>query len=532
MDEQPPPIQPEPKPPIQVRILSVATLAASVGCLIYALWPSLYASWIYLLAGAGNEIGVVLWWVALALFGGFSCRMLMRRKTNAPIVALFFWTLALGSLVRILPHGEVDLFFGSIIMNEPMSPVDRFLASFSTNLAAIGQFLGGLCVFGIVARFLVFSESVRSWYGGSQTPDKGFASTCGMKGSPGLWRRFWLGAKLGLMGLAVYVFLGLLFQLVWFEISDVLNPDPYGWEFSGRSIFEWPLALLPFVTACGIVAWALGERLIVEQAGVRLFLFEPKYSLFFAPWSRIRIIDRVKHRKRAESLVVHYRSWLLIPFAFEVDAKRFVEGGKAVEAVVEQAKERGVRIRPWYSPDWMPIAAWAVIFIGAGLIESQQQYSAYLMRLCNAEEFPIKTFAEIAAPLQLGGLYLASILFFGVGLGLLSAYHRGGARPFMMALWIFVSRMIPTPFLHWLVWIAMYAILLARYNPAVPLVDPSFPAGDTLVWGMTMINLGPLVAGLGYLAGVLLGRRKLAPEPAVVAASSPETSARLKPRHA
>jgi hypothetical protein len=118
---------------------------------------------------------------------------------------------------------------------------------------------------------------------------------------------------------------------------------------------------------------------------------------------------------------------------------------------------------------------------------------------------PTHRIDQLAAPHTLTAMYLASPITLGAGLGALSAHHRGGPRPVLMAMWVSASTLVHDPWLHWPFCFALYAILMAVSAPFAPAPDPVLPFIEDAA--MTLVRLGPLFAGLGYVLGVIFGRR-------------------------
>ena len=174
------------------------------------------------------------------------------------------------------------------------------------------------------------------------------------------------------------------------------------------------------------------------------------------------------------------------------------------------AEQRGVPIRPWLSPVRTLALGWATIALGLLCIVGQQLTSAALMRGTEHPAFPANM-DRIAGVFPLTAFHVASLLFVGMGFGLLSAHHRGDSRPALLVLLMIASQSFPDPIIHWLVWIATYAILTARLEPLIQI--PAVPNLPLWQWELAidLLLVGALFIALGYYVGVVAGRRRIHP---------------------
>lgn len=178
---------------------------------------------------------------------------------------------------------------------------------------------------------------------------------------------------------------------------------------------------------------------------------------------------------------------------------------------MRHAEERAVPIRSWRSSDAVVWAAYASILIAFALVIALQVWESRLYQWYLRDDFDLRDFGEVAGYVPLSALNGALLLFVGLGVGLLSAYHRGGPRPVLAALFVLAVFDLTGPVLHWLVWIAVYAILLAIRQPLVPLGPVGFPLASEVDLAITLMALRPAFVGIGYVLGVLLGRRRARP---------------------
>ncbi len=473
----------------------------TVGCLTIGLWQTLSTIWPYWFTGQFSDVGVNLIWLIWGGFGVVALVMIRRRSPRSPAFTLLFEVLVLGELSRWRPDAPFD-FLSTLFNKEKPTWLEQILGTFDLTFQRVSFFLIALVLAMVLGRAWLFSTQLRGFFGASMMSEEG-ASRPRTSGSR-------LAYIVGISALIYFVgpFIkaavaevvsGLLDQVGFDWYESVIDPRQY--------LFEVPPT--NFLIVCGFLVWVFTERLQADANGVRLFLFRPKYSMFFAPWRKMRFFDVVTHDKCLPSIVVHYRSRFKIPFKLGVNARRYESGVAVTDAILENPASKVIRRRGWRSPDWTPLIGWIFITLGALMILAQEFYSEYLMRRFVESQDPAADLASVTAPIPLSLLYIASALFFGIGLGLFSAYQRGVARPALMALWVAASRFIYDPLLHWLVCIAIYAILMAIPAPLTPPPTPTFPSYATLDLAFTLVQWGPIFAGLGYILGVVFGRRPI-----------------------
>ncbi len=434
------------------------------------------------------------WLLAFAV-GVVALLFVWKRSNPAPAWLLLFWTLALGftpSLER--PPDFFDLLLSG---NTPDTALELvlFLAAMPARMALL--FVALITPWLIVAK-VTLSAGFRGWFGSECEALAGYLPRAHRaKG----WNRVW-PVLLALVLFSLWRFIGKFFVLGYlYELRSTL-----GILSKVEVVVVEVLTLCPFAFCAGLILWLWYERLTIDRGGVRLWVFRPRYSLFFAPWDRIRSIALVEHDRGARSAVIRYRSRFLMPFSLGVHAKRYVNGEAAIDELIEMAKQCGVPIRRWLSPCRIVALGWSMIALGPLLLIGQQLASVWLMRGFDDPEFPTHV-DRLAGLFPLTALHAASILFVGLGFGMLSAHHRGGSRPVLLTLLMIATLSFPDPIIHWLVWIAIYAILAARIGPITPLPAAPNPAVWQWELAFNVLLFGPAFAALGYYVGVTLGRR-------------------------
>ncbi len=349
------------------------------------------------------------------------------------------------------------------------------------------------------------------------------------------WIASWLFISLGLFAVWVPGLLGTSAEtaqsfrtdaLLWMppilrETVDILFWKPFLFL---TKIFS--MALFPVGVSVGWLFTLMALRVNVESEGIVVRLAGFGICLARALWEKVWRIDVVRHKGIPPSLVLHYWTRWRIPFSLNLSAQRYLTGEKLTEAVENEAKRRKIRMIYRYSPDGIPRLAYLFLALAIGLNLSQFILSSELWMRFIYDVIPSTRLNEIYAGIPLASLFVGSTLCFGIYLGLLSAFYRGGFRPVLAGLWVVASRWVPDPHTHWLVWNAIYAIHKAILWIVVP--SPEIPVVP--MWEIhlahTLVALGPAFAGLGYVLGVVSGCWR---KPALVSAVQHASSQKPAP---
>lgn len=276
-----------------------------------------------------------------------------------------------------------------------------------------------------------------------------------------------------------------------------------------------------FVSVAWLLMWT-ASRARVNSEGLALKLVGLPFSLARVSWERIRRIDIVNHKRVPPALVIHYWTRWRMPFSLSLPSQRYLGGDELIREIEKEATERKVRQIHRYSHDRVPWIAYGFLVSAIGIVLLQHFWVCELwMRYIN-DEIPISRLDKVFAGLPLAGLFAASVLFFGLYLGLLSSFYYGGFRPALVGAWVLASPIIPNPIPHWYVWFAMYAIHRAQLWIVMPAPEIGIPSWWEMNFAISIISLGPAIAGLGYVLGVLFGcGRKLAPAHALQPTTTP-----------
>ncbi len=500
--------------PRPVKIIASLAALTAIAFGLIAAWGVIRFTWPDWQADKFPELQFEWLTFALALFGAYVARSLWLGKPRGPAFALAFFVFAIGYAVETwpLPRPDTNNLLFTSLEREPTF-WERLLSNLSADAWRGLHFLVGMAIALPIGYSLLFEGRVRTWCDASSADIDGVGSGL----LEGGLRSNWV-LLLRLLGIAAILFLfvgivGVLVWPVWWPVAFLETystkwiPFDLGWVGDIVIFLTTPLA---FFAAAGVFVWVAAERLVINEGGVSLYLFRPKYCLFRASWAQVRRVDVVLHSKKPPSAVVHYRSRFRLPFSIGVHAKRYPNGPDVVQDLIRRAREGSIPVIELRSPDWMPAAAWLLILLGAASSIAMHGYSASLMQEMSATEFPIDRLDDLAGTRTLPLLYLMAPILMGVGLGLLSAYHMGGLRPILMGMWMVGSTYLPDPLVHWLVWAAICAILIARQTPIQPyLTGPPVPSPEEWEMAFTIIRSGPMFAGIAYVLGVYLGCRRV-----------------------
>lgn len=179
-----------------------------------------------------------------------------------------------------------------------------------------------------------------------------------------------------------------------------------------------------------------------------------------------------------------------------------------VDAILAEAHERGIPIQYAVGKNLHRVGAAFFIAVGAVLtIASYAATNNAWYPLIYDQEYSFSNLRDAAAVLPLTLLSVGTAASFSIGLGLLSAFHRGGPAWPLLWVWTWWAQYVSTPLLHWLVWIAIFAIHTAMISPVIgPLPIASVPSQQEWAIGITAIQFIPLFAVAFYFVGLLLGR--------------------------
>lgn len=500
---------------MRIERLIVLALGSSAALFLWPVWQNF---WAYFSGSEAPDLGVRWEWFVPALPLAIAYRMWRTGSPRAPAWALAGILFFLAAWIDSVSSRSVLVFAG--LWLDDTSPWDRILSITGIDIPRTLAFLASLGIGIKLVQALLLDRRLREHFSAEVASDLGAHSD--------LWRD---SGSLSRSRLVATVGMALVFFVLYPFLDNAISPYVEGIDellgmnllptipWSGLVFRIW----LPFFAAFGIVFWRMTERLSVGDEGIRLFLFRPRWTVWFAPWDRIRRITLMRHGGELASATVSYKTRFRFHYSFGVPFKRFLHPDGLAERLSGASVEIGAPVAALRSPRWMLIAGWLIVLAGIGLSWVERQVSQSLMERCMGDPFPEKEFSQLAGLFPLTALYLGSVFLSSVGVGMVTGYHRGRPMLLPMALWLGATRAIYDPVLHWLVYIAMYAILTARVGPVQPIPHVPFPPYWQWDLAYAFVQWAPLFALIGYLIGVPLARRRVrhGEELAPVASSVP-----------
>jgi hypothetical protein len=273
----------------------------------------------------------------------------------------------------------------------------------------------------------------------------------------------------------------------------------------------WAIGLMPepqlVVPMFILLAWVTG-RLQLNEKKIQIWVFGLR--LLRVSFDRIKRCDLVFHNGNPDTAVLRARTMGFIPITLGIHAKHWQNGYQIVDQIRERCSALGITIGTWRSRRWTVWAAYGLIVCGAIVALIHELSYVRLWQPFFSPQFDMNNYWQIAAVGQTTAMTLVPVVLIGCGLGMLSAYHRAAPRPYLMALWMLLALGLPTPLLHWLVWIALYAIYTATLG-----FHRHAPTPNMIGWQncFVLLSLVPAFAGASYLLGCIAGCRRIDKNP-------------------
>ena len=270
--------------------------------------------------------------------------------------------------------------------------------------------------------------------------------------------------------------------------------------------------VLSFFASAAILIVLLNERAEVAENGVRIVLAPTGWALFKAPWKHIKRVEVVNHNSKPPSAVIKCRFLGFIPVAFTVHARRYSDGTAIVGQIAKEAQARQKTVANWYVTDNAFLMAVTLVAWGCfGIIYVRVTQHLDWVEMSKTN-YPPANFEAIAAPVYYGVLNVLSLGCFGAALGVLSAFHCAGVRPFLVAMFLCaLAFTAPDNIIHWLVWIAIFHIYMAMPGQDPNTIVPH-PTWQEWNLGMTLSSYAPVFAVGFYLLAVIAASKKVAAE--------------------
>ncbi|GIV01834.1 MAG: hypothetical protein KatS3mg015_0664 [Fimbriimonadales bacterium] len=493
--------------------LTLAVVGVVAGAFVWSKWPPLYAA---LVVGQYDpyELPSMVWnvltVVLLLLLGGLAANQLWHEKRNAAALTLLAWMFSLSTGLILLAERFSRSFSWDFV-----SPVDIFLYDWKGALLA----LGGFGVLIVLARY--FQKRSEPFGYESAALSEGRIKPDFLLKALGVGVLVWMALHLGALSYPVEAFS----YVDWGPAGTVAVPiwDAVNWAIGtlGPHLEFW-------IPAAIILGW-LTMECVVDEDGVVVLLRGLGVRIAGLRWSEVKVVRLLLHGNRPPSAILlpkGIRFWR----RFSVHGRHYANGSEAVSQLLGLAEKEGIPVERYYSSPWVPALGYFAILAGWCLIRYEMHREITLGEWFLQDDFPLSRFDEFGAFVPLGAMTASSAALFGLGAGLLSAYHNASPRPFLLILLIAAVTSMPTPLLFWLVYFGIYAILLATPQPLVHLDTVKAPTPTEMMLGMNLVDWIPIFVGVGYLLGVWAGNRRARPGEEAVGVPSrltpqPKTSA-------
>ncbi|MDQ2985708.1 MAG: hypothetical protein M3R13_03165 [Armatimonadota bacterium] len=488
--------------PLQMRLLLAMLVALGLGAILLG-WDAMpvaedFVESEYFLPDSPDYFPAAFMFVAgFAAF--ISAWLVINRSRVAPAIIIPLFVLALARIIESVPASiRIESYYNVVDQDESWAVVEAVLAPGIRWL----YFAIALALVWLVWRLMFVGHAGREWFrlGQSSAPNSRIN-----EGKAKPWR------------IAVLI---LFCALTWLVIGHVGPGNLASFMIDDESawgLLSWPLfkidLFLPFAAACAILLASLYETLIIDERGIRITLSGPGWTMFGTTWNRVSRIDIVRHNKKPSSAVIR-RKWLLgLPLAFTAHSKRYENGETHIDRIVDEAEQRNIPVKHWYVSDNAPLLALALIAWGVmiGIYSYYLQTQSWIEFLPHG--YPLDNFAQIADPVKYGAITVASACCFGAAFGVLSAFHQASPRPVLLAIWVVLASVaFPNSIIHWLVWMAVFHILIARrfLAPDDVVATPTMAEWNL---GMTMDGYAVIFSAIAYLIALMLVCRRIRPDP-------------------
>ncbi|MCH8275232.1 MAG: hypothetical protein IH851_10625 [Armatimonadetes bacterium] len=499
------------RPPALVQAVAYATVAVGLFWLVRLAVPLFSTHYAYDVARREENVAwlgeALLLSMPTLIFAALAARLLWLRHRWGRYLTIIYWAFSFAGF-----HG---LFRGQFI--DPRSwgtdSGPQFLWAWDNNMWNLHPIstslvflvsitaLAGLC-------WLLFAHPSFETQPATGTNERDFIRP----NDANARRTGWRFVKLVVLSVIMYLLLALA------DVVSLLS-DFVG-RFTGFNYMEGP-TLPAFLGAAALLLFMSSRRLDVNARKVSLYLGNRALTLFEVPWFRVRRIVVIEHNRHPRTAVFYYDSRFLLPFSMAIHAKRWQNGEQVIDKALDLARGYEIPIVLRRSPDFIPWLAWGVILAGlaCGFVmaflwtETMQSYAD--------GEIGFKQVGTMPQPIRFAALITASTVLPLLGLGLLSAFHRGTGRPVLLFMYAGVLTVLPTGYAFWYVWMAIYAILTGILQPVTQL--PHIPLEPLRNWELafSMLTWSPIVGLAAYFLGVFIGQRRVRVE---IAAPRPDVS--------
>lgn len=274
--------------------------------------------------------------------------------------------------------------------------------------------------------------------------------------------------------------------------------DPTLLSLLGDLFVAWATIVLPLACAFGVMAWKTRASLSVSDDKMTIGLGR-ELGLFSVRWKKVLSATEIVESGERRSVIFEHGALPWYRLRFGLYLRR--DGAGALEQVWRYTpnKRRTELRRGTKLAGYLFLAASAVCI---AIIEWTTHKSSYLM--ANSKDEFIQSYVGADHFLLFGWLTMGVGLFLGLGLGMLFTqnYARVSALPLLGVALAAIH--LPDPVIHWLVYIALYAILAARLGPVDPVPHVPFPDLRVAEFGFWAADARVSIAVICYVIGTMI----------------------------
>ena len=321
----------------------------------------------------------------------------------------------------------------------------------------------------------------------------------------GRWKPVWSW----LLGMMVYVLfvqvspLGYLNMMIyfgpWSGLGGLLNESQ---PTVVDHAMEW-LAMISPLTACFLVAaWKTQASLAFSEDRMTVGLGK-ELPLFTVAWKKILSVTELVVPGRPRSIVIEHAALPWYRLRFGLHESR--DGSEVVDEVLRRTPHKRQEVKVRRGTTWIGIAMIVGSLISLKAMERLQIVASERMAESTVDFVPI--FESSGYFLELGLMQLGAAVLFGFGVALAFARNYGGVRTLPLLGVAVGAYIMATPLIYWLVYISIYAILVAVQTPVLTQSPIHFPDESSVIIFFWAATYKAPVAVCAYFIGAMVAVR-------------------------
>jgi hypothetical protein len=268
-------------------------------------------------------------------------------------------------------------------------------------------------------------------------------------------------------------------------------------------IVNWIDVAVILTVGFAFYAWKSSARLTVGELGIRIGFADEGLGLVLIPWRHVLRMRELVSRGRRETVSLEVGK--LPFFRTRLSFHRSRDGREVLDRVYKGASSHGVQARGATVRRWTVLWGWVTLasaFVCVWIVQRTIEVSS--IQMAEADDLRLSGFAGQDHFVFLGVLTAVAALLLGFGLGLLFVRTEGGVRAVPLVGTAIAASMLPDPMIYWLVYIAIYAILIAVQGTIEPSPFIPFPDNAVSTLGLWLVEGTPIFAVFGYVLASLI----------------------------